>query len=126
MADYVRPDLIDIAPAELSDYLLDSGIHCRTHLEDGALHITTDSDASALLEAFVPTSTLDRSDPESSTYVPKVPTQAAIAQHLQHLKDFRNTVRNGGTPPTLAQTQHVIADVIDALRLLDSRLDRDL
>lgn len=126
MPSYVRPDLAGIDPAEVSDYLLDQGIRSHTHLEGDGLHIDTDSDASAALAAFTPTSTFDRSDPNSSTYIPRVPSSAAVAMHLQHLRDFRSTIRSGGPAPTLAQTQHVLADVIDALRLLDRRLNRDI
>lgn len=126
MPSYVRPDLSGTDPAEVSDYLLDQGIRATTHLEGDGLHIDTDLDASSALANFTPTSTFDRGNPNSSTYVPKVPSSAAVAIHLQHLKEFRNAVRSGGLPPTLAQTQHVLADVIDALRLLDRRLDRDI
>lgn len=65
---------------------------------------------------FDPTPLLTYTD----DYVP-----VEVSSHLQHLRDFRNTVRQGGTPPSLAQTQHVIADIIDALRLLDARLERE-
>lgn len=126
MPSYIRPDLAGIDPAEVSDYLLDQGIRSTTSLEGGGLRIETDLDASAALAIFVPTSTFDRNSPSSSTYVPRVPSSAAVATHLQHLKEFRNAIRTGGLPPTLAQTQHVLADVIDALRLLDRRLDRDI
>lgn len=45
----------------------------------------------------------------------------AIRTHAGHLRDYRDAVR-AGQSPTAAQTQHVIADIIDWLRLSEDRL----
>lgn len=120
MPTYLRPELADANPSEVADYLLGLGITSAvTALADG-MYIETDVDATAALSAFTPTVSAD------AEYIAKVPTTSAVAQHLQHIKDFRTAIRSGGTAPSLAQTQHVLADVIDALRLLDARLNRDV
>lgn len=124
MPEYTLPHLSSIAPDELVDYLAGLGIAAEVYDQTG-LTIHTDVDATAAIAAFVPASTFNR-QAFISDYVPPVPTTAAVAAHLQHLRDFRNAIRNGTLPvPTLAQTQHVVADIIDALRLIDARLDRD-
>lgn len=125
MGEYIRSDLATIHPAELSEFLKSRGIICTTYLDTDGLHINTDIDATAALAAFVPTSTLNR-DTLETNYIPSIPSGAAIATHLQHLKDYRANIRNNGPAPTAAQTSHVIADLIDALRFIDSRFDRDL
>lgn len=117
---YLRPDLINANPVELGEYLRVNGVTSAITLTADGLLIETDIDADALMSAFVSTTTRDEE------FVAPVPASAPVATHLQHLKDFRNTVRSGGPAPTLAQTQHVLADVIDALRLLDARLSRDI
>ena len=120
------PALATIDPAEVSDYLLGLGIHASTEIRGGALHIETDKDATNALSAFVPASTFDRATLRTD-YVAPVPSTAAISAHLAHLKDFRNSVRAGTDGViTVAQTRHVVADIIDALRLLDARLNRDV
>lgn len=121
MATYVRPDLAGIDPAELSDYLLSLGIHCRTLLSQEGLVIETDVDAESALASFVPTSTMDWATLKS-TYVPPLP--AYIADHVQHLRDFRAAVRDG-VAVTNAQRDHVIADLIDALRYVNARITDD-
>jgi hypothetical protein len=124
MAVYTLPDLAGIDPAELVDFLADRGIACVVYDQTG-LTVATDSDADAALAAFAPTSTFHR-PLFSSDYVGRIPSGAAVATHLQHIKDFRTAIRSGASPaPSLAQTQHVLADVIDGLRLLDPRLNRD-
>lgn len=45
----------------------------------------------------------------------------AFRTHAGHLRDYRDAVRAGALP-TAAQTQHVIADIIDWLRLTEDRL----
>lgn len=126
MPTYVRPDLRNVDPAEVSDYLLALGIQCQTSGTTGQLVIETDIDATEALAAFVPTSTFDRRTGVSN-YIPPIPPSAAVKTHLQHIKDFHRAVRDGtDTAITLDQTRHVVADIVDALRLLDSRLDRDL
>jgi len=126
MPTYLRPDLLTIDPAELCDYLLEAGVHSTINRGENALLIITDIDATEALTAFVPTTTQD-SVTLISDYIPKIPTSAAIQLHLQHVKDFRQAVRDGTDDViTAAQTRHVIADIIDGLRLLDVRLNRDL
>lgn len=48
-------------------------------------------------------------------------SQLCARTHAGHLRDYRDAVR-AGQSPTAAQTQHVIADIIDWLRLSEDRL----
>ena len=120
--EYLHPEWAGIDPAEVSEYLREQGFHVQTDLHEGALRITTDGDASAALAAFEPTSTMDRENPLSGTYVPPLPP--FMRDHVQHLRDYRNAVR-GGSQPTNAQTAHAVADLIDAVRYLNARLTDD-
>lgn len=51
----------------------------------------------------------------------RMPLPEVLRTHASHLKDFRDAVR-AGTPLTNAQTLHVIADIIDYIRLTEDRL----
>lgn len=54
-------------------------------------------------------------DPNWRTPLPEI-----IRTHAGHLRDYRDAVRNG-TAVTNAQTLHVIADIIDWIRLTEDR-----
>lgn len=92
----------------------------RLENRDDGCYITHEADPAALdaaVAAYV----------EERDWRPPLPD--AIRTHVGHLRDFRNAVRAGtfGNGMTAAQrrdaTEHVIADLIDGLRLmLDDRL----
>lgn len=119
MPEIVRPDLASADGIEISDHLRLAGFtSIATWLEDNGLHIDVRDAPSveaitAALAGWSPTYT-------RGTYLGLLPP--GVIDHVQHLRDFRDAVRAGQTPSN-ASTLHVIADLIDAMRILvDSRL----
>jgi hypothetical protein len=113
----IRADLATADPRELTEHLALAGIPATLYLADDGLHILTDVDPTAALASFVPVAV---SDPEER--LPSLPEY--VRTHIAHLRDYRQAVRDGQTP-TAAQTAHALADVIDALRLLNGRITGD-
>lgn len=118
MTTSVRPDLASVDGAELTDFLIDLGwaavaTDLDETLDPPVLVVVAEGarDLEADLSSFVPTAVRGE----------YVPTPAAIREHLGHLKSYRDAVRAGGSP-TVAQTQHVIVDIIDWIRLFEDRL----
>jgi hypothetical protein len=125
MPEYLLP-FHDIDPAELLDYLDENGIQGSAQATAESLLLTTTQDAQAALDTFTPTSKIDNSTfPPTSTY--RARPRGPIRQHLQHMRDYRDAVRAGTPAMTAAQTQHALADVIDALYHLNASLeDREI
>lgn len=115
--DTIRPDLRTADPRELTEHLVLAGIPANVYLDADGLHIITDADPTAALATFVPVKV---SNPEDR--LPALP--AYVSDHIQHLRDYRTAVRTGQAVTT-AQTAHVVADIIDALRLINSRITND-
>lgn len=112
--EIVRADLFNASVAEVFKHLLDEGITSQVYKDYDGLHIVTDVDATAAMASFVP------SDEEPwQDYLP-----ADYRLHLGHLRDYRTAIRNGQAV-TNAQTTHVIADIIDALKILNARITGD-
>lgn len=120
MSTVAYPQLRSANALQVGWHLQQSGIVARLDQRGDALYVTHDDDAAvaAALTTFV-------HDPDWRAPLPDV-----IRTHVGHLRDFRNGVRAGtfGSGMTAAQrrdaTEHVIADAIDALRILvDERLD---
>jgi hypothetical protein len=113
----IRPDLLTADPRELTEHLAVAGIPASLYLDEDGLHIVTDTDPTAALATFTPTLV---SDPEER--LPTLPSY--VRNHIHHLRDYRDAVR-AGQMVTDAQTTHVIADIIDALRFLNRRITQD-
>lgn len=100
--------------AECADYNAMPG-RVWEHVEGGVL-VTSETEDDATLAAayagFTPTAT------DEVNYRSLAPI---LRTHLGHLRDFRDLVRGGGTP-TAAQAYHVMADIIDYIRLSEDRL----
>ena len=75
----------------------------------------TDAECAELYADFVPSGA-------GEDYRPPLP--AYIRDHIPHLRDYRAAVRAGQTV-TDAQTTHVVADIIDALRYLNAQVTGD-
>jgi hypothetical protein len=121
MPSYLKPAWANVDSAEIVDALLDAGIVGSAEWTPDGMLIKTETDASAVLDALAPTSTVDHVTLRS-TYVARL--RGDIADHVQHLRDYRTAVRAGQTPSD-AQTAHALADVIDALRWLNARVTGD-
>jgi hypothetical protein len=122
MGEIVVPTLLDADPEELADHLLAAGFTSSMWAEDDGLHILTDADASAAVASFVKGKTVDRSDPNSPFHIAPLPEY--LRTHVVHMRDYRNAVRNNQAV-TNAQTTHVIADIIDALRFINAKATGD-
>jgi len=112
--EVIRLDLIDAHPSEVVAFLAGRGVLAQVYKEVDGLHIVTDVDASTDIAAFTPT-VVDAFEDPLPPY---------LRAHIQHMKDYRSAVRNS-TAVTDAQTTHVIADIIDAIRYLNSQITED-
>jgi hypothetical protein len=119
------PALVNAHPAEISDHLLDAGLTgVETSRAAEGVTITADQGDAAIeaaLAGFVPVTTTAVESWRGSL-------PAAVQQHLSHLIDYRTSVRNGTQAAKTAavrqaEAEHVIADVIDALRLVRSEFE---
>lgn len=120
MPEHRRPSLLNAHQVEVSEHLLSKGIESSIRKDATAMLITiegTSDDLNAAMADFA----------NIGSYRSPLPT--AIQTHTQHLIDFRSAVRAGtfGAGMTATQrrdqTEHVLADVIDAIRLMiDDRL----
>ena len=115
------PAILAADPGEVHDHLVAQGIlgpivMVYADHADITAPGATDAAIAAALADWTPTTTgMDQ-------WIPALP--AYLADHIQHLRDFRAAVRAGQTP-TPAQANHALADVIDALRYLNSRVTGD-
>lgn len=119
----IRSDLAGAIPASVSDRLLELypgrpiSISRQT---DGALAIEGVTNAE-IDQALVDWSPATGSDEQ---YVPPFPPH--IRTHLNHIRDFETAVRSGTqagktSSVRLSEMEHVVADVIGLIRLLDPR-----
>ena len=112
----LRVDLRQCDGREVTEYLQGLGwsdvtTNREDHIDALLVEAAGDRDLEADLDGFRPTAPIGEYRP-----MPE-----AVRTHAGHLKAFRDAVR-AGQAPTLAQTQHVLADVIDWLRLQEERL----
>lgn len=96
------------------EWLAERGITSHAWQADDGMHIVTDGDVPAQIAGFVPA--------RAKSFENPLPTY--LRDHLVHIRDYRNAVRNG-TAVTNAQTTHVIADIIDALRYVNAKVTGD-
>ena len=101
---------------EVAEYAMPGHQSTLTVVEEGVLiqdPTRTDAELAALYAGFEPSGSTDE---QIIAMLPRV-----LRAHAGHLRDFRDAVRDG-VPVTNAQTLHVIADIIDWVRLSDDRL----
>lgn len=118
------PALIAADPAEISDHLLEAGLtSVYTERAEGGVLITAAEGETAIesaLVGFVPTTTATG---EWRGSLPPI-----VKLHLSHLIAYRAAVRDGTQAAKTAgvrqaEAEHVIADLIDALRLIRSEFE---
>jgi hypothetical protein len=117
------PALLDADPAEISDHLLDAGLHRVETWRSVAGMVIVAQEGDVAVEAA-----LSGFSPTTGSGVLWAPLPAAVSQHLQHMKDYREAVRSGSQAAKTAgvrqaEAEHVLADIIDALRLIRSEFE---
>lgn len=125
MATTNRPDILAADPTEVSERLRLAGLTgVRTSRAAGFLNILSDQGDAAVeaaLAGWVPTSSGFDGTPESASWRSGLPP--AFLPHAIHLRDYLLSVRSGAqavrtAAQRQAEAEHVIADLIDAIRLL--------
>ena len=114
MGAYLVPNARSIS--EVYDYAVPAGGSTLSLVDNGVIvtdPTRTDAALAALYAGYAPAAASD------ADYRPKL--DAAIALHAGHLVALHDAVRAGQTP-TNAQVLHVIADIIDWIRLAEPRL----
>ena len=114
MGEYLVPGAKSIT--EVSQFALPAGGSTMDVTEGGVLvrdPTRSTAELAALYAGFV------ASGMDDDTFRSQLPS--ILRTHANHLRDYRDAIR-AGTPVTTAQTTHVIADIIDWIRLTEPRL----